>query len=108
MVHVIVRFEIKEGSLEHFVKVFSQVLPDVRAEQGCIQYEPTVDLTDPDVTLPATPHPNTMTLIEKWESVDALKAHLVAEHMTEHRLRVKDMIKSTEIQLLRGVNDMNE
>jgi len=108
MVYVIVRFEIKEASLERFVKVFSQVLPAVRAEQGCIQYEPTIDLTDPDVTLPATPHPNAMTLIEKWESVDALKTHLASKHMTEHRLRVKDMIKSTEIQLLRGVNDMNE
>jgi len=105
MVHVIVRFEIKDGRLDEFIGIFSRVLPTVRAEKGCVQYEPTVDLTGTDLPLPATTHPHTVTLIEAWESLDVLKAHLVAEHMTEHRALVKDMIQTTTVQLLQGTTD---
>ena len=43
---------------------------------------------------------NVVTLIERWESVDALKDHLTQPHFIEYRERVKDVMKSVSIQVL--------
>ena len=43
---------------------------------------------------------DTLVIIEKWESVDALKAHLVAPHMVEYRPKVKDLVINTTLHIL--------
>ena len=43
-----------------------------------------------------------MTIIEKWESLDALKAHFKTQHFLEYRKRVKDFVKNTTVHVLRG------
>jgi len=103
MVHVLVHFELENGKLDAFVEAFSQVVPIVRAEQGCLQYDPMIDLTGTDLALPFTIHADSVTLLETWESLDALKSHLVADHMVAHRIRVKDMIRKTTVRLLQGI-----
>ncbi len=40
------------------------------------------------------------TIVEKWESVDALKAHLVAPHMVEYREKVKGMMQEFKLTIL--------
>jgi len=42
-----------------------------RAEEGCIEYEFSEVIGEP----------GTMRIFERWESVEALKAHFVAPHM---------------------------
>ena len=39
-------------------------------------------------------------IIEKWESLDALKAHSQAPHMSEYRVRVQDLVESVQLQIL--------
>ncbi len=39
-------------------------------------------------------------VVEKWESVAALKAHMVAPHMQAFRARVKDYVKGMELRVL--------
>ena len=41
-----------------------------------------------------------MTLVEKWESPEALQAHFNQPHFLEYRERVKDVMKSVSIQIL--------
>jgi quinol monooxygenase YgiN len=43
---------------------------------------------------------NVVTVIEKWERVDALHAHLKAPHMVRYRERVKDLVVSISIRVL--------
>ncbi|MCA9268197.1 MAG: antibiotic biosynthesis monooxygenase, partial [Planctomycetales bacterium] len=52
--------------------------------------------------IPAQPaeRPDVVTVVEKWESLDHLEAHLIAPHMLAYRARVKEMIAGVSIQVL--------
>ena len=45
------------------------------------------------------PRPDVVTVIEKWESVEALYAHSAAPHMTEYRAKVKDYVVGVTLQV---------
>jgi quinol monooxygenase YgiN len=54
----------------------------VRAEQGCIEYGPMIDVASGlDAQTPL--RDNVVTMVEKWESPAALTAHLKTPHMAE-------------------------
>ena len=44
MIHVIATIEIAPGMRDDFLAAFAELVPDVRAEQGCIEYGPAIDL----------------------------------------------------------------
>ena len=99
MIYVIATIEVKPGKCEAFVAEFKKNLPNVRAEKGCLEYGATVDLrTDIKAQIPF--RENVVTIVEKWESLDALKAHLVAPHMTTYRERVRHYVVGTTLQIL--------
>jgi quinol monooxygenase YgiN len=99
MIFVIATIEIADGKRKDFLHEFHQVVPEVRAEQGCLEYGPTIDV---ETQIPAQPdvRPNVVTVVEKWESLRALEAHLIAPHMIEYRKRVKDLVKGVTIHVL--------
>lgn len=99
MIFVIATIELKDGQREAFLKEFHRIVPKVLDEEGCLKYGPTVDATT-DIEAQAPRRDNVVTVIEEWESVEALKAHLVAPHMVAYRPRVKDMVVRTELQIL--------
>ena len=39
-------------------------------------------------------------VVEKWEDIEALEAHLVAPHMLAYRERVKSMVRSATLHIL--------
>jgi len=41
-----------------------------------------------------------VTIVEKWESLEALMAHAAAPHMTEYRAKVKDIVVGSALQIL--------
>ncbi len=99
MIYVIATIEVRPGKREAFLAEFHRNMPNVRAEKGCIQYGPTVDLkTDIKAQIPL--RENTVTIIEKWESLQALQTHLQAPHMGEYRERVKDILAGLTLQVL--------
>jgi quinol monooxygenase YgiN len=99
MIHVIVTIELKPGRRDAFLAEFHRNLPNVRAEKGCIEYGATVDLpTDIKAQIPL--RDSVATVVEKWESLDALKAHLAAPHMAEYRTKVKDFVVGSSFQIL--------
>ena len=99
MIHVIVTIELKAGTREAWLAEFRNNLPNVRAEKGCIEYGVAVDLpTDIKAQIPL--RDNVVTVVEKWESLEALKAHLAAPHMATYRERVKDLVVGVTLQIL--------
>jgi quinol monooxygenase YgiN len=43
--------------------------------------------------------PDTFAVIEKWESIDALKTHAAAPHMAAYGAKVKDMLANRVIHV---------
>ena len=69
--------------MAEFLNVACKLAPLVRAEKGCLRYDYTVDTPSPlAIQEPIDDH--RVTLIEQWETAEALAAHTRAPHMKEH------------------------
>ena len=99
MIHVIATIDLNPGTREAFLAEFRKNVPAVMAEDGCIEYGPAVD-ADTGIPTQSKIGPDRVTVIEKWASVEALKAHAVAPHMKEYRLRVKDYVRGMDLRVL--------
>lgn len=99
MIYVIATIEVNDGKRDDFIKHFKALVPSVHAEDGCIEYGPTVDL-ETNIGAQIDGRPNVVTIVEKWESLEALEVHLVAPHMLAYRSKVKDLVKGTSLQVL--------
>ncbi|MHB1033860.1 MAG: putative quinol monooxygenase [Pirellulales bacterium] len=98
MIHVIATIELMPGKREAFLVEFHKLVPKVLAEKGCIDYGPTIDLA---TTLPDVPlREHVVTVVERWEDIEALQSHLMAPHMMEYRAKVKEMIVGMGLQVL--------
>src|SRR5688572_31372323 len=84
MIHVIALITAKPGKREEVLKHFRANVPAVRAENGCIEYGAAID-AEPALPIQTKYGPDTFVVVEKWESMDALKAHAAAPHMKEYR-----------------------
>ena len=104
MICVIATIEVAEGRrgelLAEFRKIVPKVLeeagcleygPMVLAEEGCIEYGPMVDVPTSIAAQPPA-RDNVVTVVEKWERIEALESHLIAPHMLEYRKAVKEMV----------------
>ncbi|MFO0967956.1 MAG: putative quinol monooxygenase [Gemmataceae bacterium] len=99
MIHVIATIEVQRGERAAFLAEFHRIVPLVRAEAGCIEYGPTVDVAS-GAAAQGPVRDNVAVIVEKWESLEALKAHMQAPHMAEYRLRVKDLVVGVQLQVL--------
>jgi quinol monooxygenase YgiN len=102
MIYVIATIESNQGCKEDFLKIFQRNVPNVRAEKGCMTYEPTVDV-DSGIPVQEELRSDTVTIVEAWESLDDLQQHLKAPHMAAYRNEVKDLVKQVTIQVLKPV-----
>ena len=78
------------------------VVPAVRAEDGCRMYTLLRDATT-DWDKPMRFGERTMWMLEKWDSVDALKAHLETPHMKAFGPTVRHMHTSSTFHVLEAV-----
>lgn len=99
MICVIATIQVAEGRRDDFLEEFRKIVPLVREETGCIEYAPMVDIPT-EINAQAEPAESAVFVVEKWESVDALEAHLVASHMLDYRKRVKELVKGSAIRIL--------
>jgi quinol monooxygenase YgiN len=98
MVHVIATIRIREGRLSDFLKIFKANMVKVREERGCIEYFPTVDISA-DLP-PQLLDENVVTVIERWQSLEALRDHLKAPHMLTYREKVKEIVEGVSLKVL--------
>ncbi len=101
MINVIAKIRIKEGCIPDFLEIFKSNIPAVLAETGCLEYVPTVDVKTG--LAPQKVDSECVTIVEKWESIGALKAHLVAPHMVEYQNKVKDIVVDVSLKVLQEV-----
>jgi len=99
MINVIASIRVRAGKREEFLSIFKANTAAVRAEKGCIEYFPALDI---DAKLPPQVlDEHVVTILEKWESVDALRDHLKAPHMLTYREKVKDIVENVSLKVLR-------
>ena len=99
MICVIATINLVEGRRDEFLEEFRKIVPLVREEMGCIEYTPMIDIPT-EIDAQAQPVESVAFVVEKWESVDALEAHLMAPHMLDYRKRVKNLVTGAEIRIL--------
>ena len=99
MIHVVATIKVKPGQRAELIKHFKANVPNVLAEDGCIEYSLTVD-TESGIGIQLEDE-NTVTVVEKWESVDALQAHLAAPHMKKYKEDTKDLTEGLELKVLK-------
>src|ERR1700740_2303454 len=102
MIHVVAIITAKPGQRAAILKEFHANMPAVHAEKGCIEYGPTTDAEGLG-SFQTLFGPDTFVVVEKWESVEALKAHSQAPHMAAYAARTKEMIASRVIHVLAPV-----
>lgn len=99
MIHVVAVITAKPGQREKILEHFRANVPAVLAEQGCIEYGAAID-AEPGASFQAKWGPDTFLVIEKWESMDALKAHAAAPHMAAYAAKTKEFIASRAVHIL--------
>ena len=99
MICVIATLQLAEGRRDEFLDVFGRLVPTVRAEEGCLEYGPMVDVATSIEAQPPV-RGNVVTVVEKWESIEALEAHLIAPHVLEYRKSVKDLVVNATLRIL--------
>jgi len=99
MIHVIAIIKTKPGKREEVLSAFTEIIPTVLKEEGCIEYGPTIDATDaPNIQAPIGL--NKFVVIEKWSSNETLDAHGKSSHMIAYGEKVKDLIEDRIIHIL--------
>ena len=99
MIQVIATIELKPGCRDEFLPQLKANVPKVKAEDGCLAYDPFVDV-DSGLPVQGEIRENVVTLVEVWRNIDALLAHLKTPHMADYREAVKDMVVNVTIQVL--------
>ncbi len=99
MVHVIAVITAKPGKRALILEHFRANVPNVALEPGCIEYGATVD-AEGAPPIQAKWGADTFLVIEKWDSMDALKAHAAAPHMAAYGAKTRELIASRVIHIL--------
>lgn len=102
MIQVIATIELQPDYLDEYLRVLNENVPRVKAEEGCLAYEPTIDV-DSGLPVQGGVRANVVTLVEAWTDLDALHAHLKTPHMAAYREAVKNYVKDVRIQVLKPV-----
>jgi len=96
MIHVVATITAKPGQREAVLELFRANVPAVLAEEGCIEYGPAIDAGGMGTPLGA----DTFMVIEKWASLDALKAHAASPHMVAYGAASREMIAARLVNVL--------
>ena len=96
MIHVLAIITAHPGKRTALLEIFQAVVPTVREEQGCLEYGVAVDVPGADPAF----GPDTYVVVEKWESMETLKAHSVAPHMKAFGEAAKTLIAKRAVHVL--------
>ena len=101
MINVVASIRVKTGKLSDYLAILKANMLVVKKEQGCVEYVPLIDV---DTKLPPQVlDKNCVTLLEKWESLESLHAHLGSSHMLDYREKVKNLVESVTLKVLQEV-----
>lgn len=104
MIHVLAIITTKPGLRDEVLKDFRANMPAVHAENGCIEYGPATDAEGAG-SIQTKMGSDTFVVIEKWASMDALKAHGASGHMAVYAAKTRDKLASRVIHILSPAAD---
>jgi len=96
MIHVVAIINAKPGQRRELLAALNANLDTVRAEHGCLEYGPAIDAE----TSPAQFGPDSLVVIEKWSTQDALAAHAAAPHMAAFAAATRHLVAGRSIHVL--------
>ena len=101
MVNVLAIITTKPGMRDTVLQAFRANMPAVHAEDGCIEYQPVIDADGlgPNHTALG---PDTFVVIEKWASMDALKAHGASAHMAAYAAKTREHVAARSVHVLKS------
>lgn len=82
MIKVVAKNYIQEGKFEDILDLYKELVEKTIKEPGCIKYELYQDINNPRI----------LTMIEEWESIEALDAHEKTEHFVRIFPLLKDLV----------------
>ena len=96
MIHVIAVLTAKIGHRAALLAALNSVVQEVRAEPGCLEYQPLVDLADSATKFGA----DTIVVVEKWQDQAALDAHSQAPALQSFLEQTKHVLANADIHLM--------
>ncbi|MFG1173345.1 putative quinol monooxygenase [Erwiniaceae bacterium CAU 1747] len=98
MLTVIAEICIKPGRRAAVLEAIERLIPLVLQEEGCGSYQALIDYK---AQVPWKQHsPDSIFMVEHWESLRHLEQHQQAEHMESHRALIKDDVVDVKIFVL--------
>lgn len=93
MIHVVAIVTTKPGQRAAVLELFRANVPNVHAENGCIEYQGVLDF-QPTIEHETELGPDSFAVIEKWDRIEDLQAHFKAAHMTAYAEKICDLVVS--------------
>lgn len=90
MIYVLATIKAKPGQAGALIKGAQSCVAETRKENGCVSYEYVQSTDDPD----------TLIVVERWTTREALAAHLLAPHLKLWREDRKPLVLSTKVEII--------
>jgi len=74
MIAVYASHRVKSENAEEFTALARSMIAETRKEKGVISYELVRGIEDPEL----------LSMMERWEDMDSLRAHMQTEHFKEY------------------------
>lgn len=98
MIHVVAELTFRPAAKERFLEEFRWLEPQVRAEDGCLEYRGAMEIRT-TIEAQSPVRDEVILVIEKWRDEAALAEHLKAPHMAEFGVRVSGMMVGRVIRI---------
>ena len=99
MINVIAVITTQPGKRAEVLAAFAEIIPLVHDEKGCIEYQPVTDMEGAS-TSQALLGADTYMVIEKWDSMEDLRAHAASDHIAAFQQKVGHLVASRKIHIL--------
>ncbi|MFV9687787.1 putative quinol monooxygenase [Pantoea sp. KXB45] len=98
MLTVVAELCVKPGRRQAVLDAVKKLIPQVLAEEGCHQYDA---LLDHQAQVPWKQNsPDSIFMLEQWETLRHLEQHQQMPHMDAHRAIIKDDVVNVKILVL--------
>ena len=94
MIYVVATLHAKPGTIDKLLAVARPNIEGTRKEKGCISYDFHQKIDDP----------NTVVVVERWESRDNLTSHMQEPHFLTWRAEGADFIASRKVEIIDPAN----
>ena len=92
---VLAKIEPKEGCQDSIIEIADELIFETLQEEGNIDYQLLKPIEG-----------NTLTFVEKWESLDALKRHMGSPHFLNFSDESGEFVKEMDVQVI-GADELD-